>query len=72
MRFSTYSASGTLHSLKHSVTADETHKRDRGGGIYIRGDFRLRDFSLTFDRTTGELTDTSFINGADGHLPALA
>jgi hypothetical protein len=41
---------------------DEAHTRDRGGGIYVAGDFRLRDFSLTFDAETGEITNTSFVN----------
>lgn len=41
----------------------ERQKGDRGRGIHIvrRSDFRLRNIRLTFDRTTGDLVDSSMI-----------
>jgi hypothetical protein len=44
------------------VTA-ERKEGDRGGGIHItrRSDFRIRDFHLSFDATTGELADSSMV-----------
>jgi hypothetical protein len=43
--------------------ADERREGDRGGGIHIgrRSDFRLRNFRLSFDTTTGELVDSSIV-----------
>lgn len=37
--------------------------RDRGGGIHMQGggDFRIRNLHLSFDRTTGDLVDSSMI-----------
>jgi hypothetical protein len=41
---------------------EEHPKGYRGKGIYVTGGgFRLRDFSLTFDRSTGDLVDTSMV-----------
>lgn len=36
---------------------------DRGGGIHMQsgGDFRIRDFRISLDRTTGELIDSTMI-----------
>lgn len=40
----------------------EDRKADRGGGVHVRrGGLRLRNLSLTFDRSTGDLVDTSMI-----------
>jgi hypothetical protein len=39
---------------------EERPKGERGGGIHVRGDFRIRDFHLSFDATT-ELVDSSMI-----------
>ena len=41
--------------------AAEGKRRDRGGGIHIvrRSDFRVRDFRLSFDATTGDGAESS-------------
>jgi hypothetical protein len=39
----------------------ELRRSDRGGGIHVRGGFRIRDFRLSFDSATGELVDSSMI-----------
>jgi hypothetical protein len=39
--------------------ADDERKGNRGSGIHVRGGFRLRDFHLSFDATTGELVSSS-------------
>jgi hypothetical protein len=43
--------------------AEKRPKGDRGGGIHVRrGDFRIRDFSISFDATTGELLGSTGVS----------
>ena len=37
----------------------DEERSDRSGGIYVvrRSDFRIRDFRMSFDATSGELVD---------------
>jgi hypothetical protein len=56
-------AARKLGSVWHSdVMSEKPARGDRGGGIRPRGDFRIRDFHLSFDGTTGELVESSFVN----------
>src|SRR5215204_6446400 len=50
---------GGVPNVEPSVEARP--RGDRGGGIHVRGGFRIGDLQLSFDATTGELADSSMI-----------
>lgn len=40
---------------------EEPHRSDRGGGIHVEGDFRVRGFHLVFNAETGELVSPPLV-----------
>lgn len=40
---------------------EEEPQTDRGGGLHVQGGLRIRNFTLSFDEKTGDLTGTSMI-----------